>query len=316
MSRIYEALRQSELDTRQGVATSPLEVFQEPSAEEFPPPAEPSAAVAGSPTGQVTTSEKAEPAVLNAAELPVFPPAITTGGHLVSLLDERGLGAEKFRVLAMRLANLRRNSPLKSVQVTSSIVGEGKTLISCNLAVTLAKRSGQTVLLIEGDLRKPGVCTLFGLSPMPEGLGQWAQQPEGTPIQPYLRRITDTSLCLLPAGSVQHPVALLQSGRLADLMKQLVGWFDWVVVDTPPLMPMADSNLWARLVDGTLIVIRAGVVSRRALAAAVESLDGPKLVGVVMNDARDFSHTDYYDRYYLPESDRKAEAKESRKAQR
>jgi Mrp family chromosome partitioning ATPase len=103
---------------------------------------------------------------------------------------------------------------------------------------------------------------------------------------------------------------------LADLVKQVAGWFDWVVVDTPPLLPMADANLWARLVDGTLMVIRAGVVPRRALAAAVESMDGPKLIGVVLNDARDFSRMDYYDRYYSSDSDPKAEKKKSRRAKK
>jgi capsular exopolysaccharide synthesis family protein len=228
------------------------------------------------------------------------------------MLDEHGLGAEKFRVLATRLANMRRKTPLKLVQVTSSITGEGKTLIACNLAFTLAKRSGQTVLLIEGDLRKPSVCPLFGLG-APEGLGEWSRLTNGS-ILPFLRRVADTNLCVLPAGSVQHPVALLQSGRFAELVRQLAGWFDWVVVDTPPLLPMADSNLWARVVDGTLLVIRSGLVPRRALRAAVESMDGLKLLGMVLNDAPDFSRWDYYDRYYAADGDPKSRTRGKRKA--
>ena len=77
--------------------------------------------------------------------------------------DERGLGAEKFRVLAARLNNLRHSTKLKVLQVTSSVIGEGKTLVSANLAVTLAKRSSQSVLLLEGDLRKPALSGIFGL---------------------------------------------------------------------------------------------------------------------------------------------------------
>jgi capsular exopolysaccharide synthesis family protein len=242
--------------------------------------------------------------LLDLAQLSSFRPDPEIAGHLVSMLDEHGLGAEKFRVLATRLANMRRKAPLKLVQVTSSITGEGKTLIACNLAFTLAKRSGQTVLLIEGDLRKPRVCSLFGLN-APEGLGEWSRLTDGS-ILPFLRRVADTNLCVLPAGSVQHPVALLQSGRLAELIRQLAGWFDWVVVDTPPLLPMADSNLWARVVDGTLLVIRSGLVPRRALRAAVESMDGLKLLGMVLNDAPDFSRYDYYDRYYSAENDPKS----------
>jgi Mrp family chromosome partitioning ATPase len=150
----------------------------------------------------------------------------------------------------------------------------------------------------------------------PEGLGEWWGQSAERPasILPYLRRVGDSNLCLLPAGSVQHPVALLQSGRLAELVRLLAGWFDWVVVDTPPLIPMADSNLWARLVDGTLLVIRSGVVPRRALRAAVESMDGLKLLGMVLNDAADFGRWDSYDGYYAADTDSKARTRGKRKA--
>jgi len=217
-------------------------------------------------------------------------------GHLVSLTDEHGLGAEKFRVLATRLANIRRNSGLQIIQITSSIIGEGKTLVSTNLAATLARRSGQSVLLVEGDLRKPAVCPVLGLTSA-QGIGEWWNRADGS-IVPFLRRINNSQLCLLPAGTAPHPVSILQSGRMSNLMAQLRAWFDWVIVDTPPLLPMADSNLWARLVDGTLLVIREGVAPRRALQRAMESMDAPKLVGVVLNDADDFDRVDYYDQYY------------------
>jgi len=217
-------------------------------------------------------------------------------GHLVSMTDEHGLGAEKFRVLATRLANIRRNTGLQVIQITSSIIGEGKTLVSANLAATLARRSGQSVLLIEGDLRKPAVCPVLGLTSS-HGIGEWWNQADAS-IIPFLRRINNTQLCLLPAGTTPHPVSVLQSGRMNDLMAQFRIWFDWVIVDTPPLLPMADSNLWARLVDGTLLVIREGVAPRRALQRAMESMDAPKLVGVVLNDADDFDRVDYYDQYY------------------
>jgi Mrp family chromosome partitioning ATPase len=98
---------------------------------------------------------------------------------------------------------------------------------------------------------------------------------------------------------------ILQSARMTDLMAQLNEWFDWVVVDTPPLLPMADSNLWARLVDGTLLVVREGMVPRKSLQRAIESLDNPKLIGVVMNEAVDLDHVDYYGHYYSGAESRK-----------
>ena len=221
-------------------------------------------------------------------------------GFLVAMTDEHGLGAEKFRVLGTRLSNPKLNPRPKVIQVTSSIVGEGKTLVSCNLAVTLARRSGSKVLLLEGDLRKPAACQMFGLSSL-EGIGEWwSQEQEGASIVPFLRRVEDSSLCLLPAGEVKHPVAVLQSGRMATLIKQLARWFDWVIVDSPPVLPMADANLWSRLADGTVFVIREGVVQRPSLQAALDSLDSPKLLGTVLNDAADFDRLDRYGygRYY------------------
>ncbi len=273
---------------------------------EPPPPASPPVVrAATSPAPHVTSKPAAAPSPVYGSSHPggfdldqlisvnALPP---DDGHLVSMTDEHGLGAEKFRVLATRLANIRRNTGLQVIQITSSIIGEGKTLVSTNLAATLARRSGQSVLLVEGDLRKPAVCPVLGLTST-NGIGEWWNQADAS-IIPFLRRINNTQLCLLPAGTTPHPVSVLQSGRMNDLMAQFRIWFDWVIVDTPPLLPMADSNLWARLVDGTLLVIREGVAPRRALQRAMESMDAPKLVGVVLNDADDFDRVDYYDQYY------------------
>jgi capsular exopolysaccharide synthesis family protein len=215
--------------------------------------------------------------------------------RLVAKADERGLGAEKFRVLAARLNNLRNNGKPKVLQVTSSIIGEGKSLVSANLALTLAKRSSQNVLLIEGDLRKPALSGIFGLGKRP-GLNEW-WKGQG-PIFSFLLRAGETSLYLLPSTSVQHPASVLQSGRLADAIAELSRQFDWVIIDTPPLLPMADSNLWARLADGTLLVVRKGTATRTALKQAMDTMDSPKLVGVVLNDATDFAQVNYYDQYY------------------
>jgi capsular exopolysaccharide synthesis family protein len=207
-------------------------------------------------------------------------------GYLVTLTDEHGEGAEKFRILATRLWNIRRESRLQALQVTSSTPGEGKTLVSSNLAVALAKRADQTVLLIEGDLRKPAVCPMFGLSAHERGLGDWWGETDPD-IMPFLQRVADTTLCLLPAGEVHDPAAMLQSSRMASLIQQLAGWFDWIVIDTPSILPATYANLWTSLVDGTLLVIREGGVRQRALRSAVNSMQDHNLVGLVLNDAPD-----------------------------
>jgi len=248
---------------------------------------------------------------IDLTKLKVVPVSSIPSPLLVALSSERGLGAEKFRVLGARLSNIRMGTTLGVLQVTSSVVGEGKTLTSVNLAMTLATRFAQKVLLAEGDLRKPAVCALLGLEPQ-AGIGEW-WDGDNIPISDFLLRIGDTGMCVLPAGQVAHPASVLQSPRIADLIADLASQFDWIIIDTPPLLPMADSNLWSRISDGTLLVVRTGVVTRAALKKAVESIDNPKLVGVVLNDAADYDRVNYYDQYYTPRgedaSTRKAAAK-------
>jgi len=152
------------------------------------------------------------------------------------------------------------------------------------------------VLLVEGDLRKPAVCSLLGMSEQ-AGIGEWWQEKD-RPISEFLLRIGDTGMCILPAGIVAHPTSVLQSPRIAELLGDLARQFDWIIIDTPPLLPMADSNLWSRVSDGTLLVVRKGVVSRAALKKAVESIDNPKLIGIVLNDASNYDRVNYYDQYY------------------
>jgi len=251
------------------------------------------------------TSDSPEPRI-DISNLKVVPLSSIPSPRLVALSSERGLGAEKFRVLGARLSNIRLSKPLRVLQVTSSVVGEGKTLTSVNLAMTLAKRFDQKVLLAEGDLRKPAVCKMLGMQDKP-GIGEWWDHPE-TPISDFILRIGETGMCLLPAGDVAHPASVLQSPRIIELISGLAKQFDWIIIDTPPLLPMADSNQWSRLSDGTLLVVRKGTVSRTALKKAVESLDNPKLVGIVLNDASNYDRVNYYDQYYTPRGEKAEEA--------
>jgi capsular exopolysaccharide synthesis family protein len=222
---------------------------------------------------------------------------VSPQAHLVALTDPLSLGAEKFRALATRLDNLRRDRELKSLQVTSGASNDGKTLTAGNLALTLARRSSSKVLLVEGDLHKPSVASLFGLD-QSAGLSQWWSEEDGD-IAPFIRRLKGTSLWLLTAGHVyDQPSDILRSARFAKAFSELVRWFDWVLVDSPPLLPMVDANLWSRVVDGTLLVVREGTTPVAALKRGLQSLDNPKLVGVVLNEASEFDQVGQYDRYY------------------
>jgi capsular exopolysaccharide synthesis family protein len=238
---------------------------------------------------------------------------VSASARLVALTDPLSLGAEKFRALATRLDNLRRKRELKSVQVTSAAKDDGKTLTSGNLALTMAMRTSSKVLLIEGDLHRPALTTLFGLNQW-LGLSAWWSAGDAD-ILHFVRHLKETSLWLLTAGDAyEQPSDILRSARFAKAFAGLTQRFDWIIVDSPPLLPMVDANLWSRLVDGTLLVVREGATRVNALKKGLQSLDGPSLIGVVLNEASEFDQVSQYERYYIGQKNGKPERdkKESR----
>jgi capsular exopolysaccharide synthesis family protein len=217
--------------------------------------------------------------------------------RLVAWNDPNSLGAEKFRALAVRLDDIRRQHELKSLQVTSSVINEGKSFVAANLAVTLAKYSGSKTLLIEGDLHRPTLASMFGLKDL-QGLSDW-WTVRNQDLSRYMLRFTGAGLWFLPAGKpCDRPSEILRSEPLAEAFAQLKGQFEWIVVDSTPMLPVIDANLWSRLVDGTLLVVREGVAPLKALKKGLQSLDRPKLIGVVVNEASDFDQIDYDGQYY------------------
>jgi protein-tyrosine kinase len=230
--------------------------------------------------------------------------------RLVAWTEPNSLGAEKFRALAVRLDDMRRQHELKSLQVTSSVINEGKSFVAANLAVTLAKYSGSKTLLIEGDLHRPTLASMFGLKGL-QGLSDW-WTGRTQELARYMFRFASTGLWFLPAGKAcDRPSEILRSAQLAEAFTELGRQFDWMVVDSTPMLPVIDANLWSRLVDGTLLVVREGVAPLKALKKGLQSLDHPKLIGVVVNEASDFDQTDYDGQYY---GARKYGDKGSRKA--
>ena len=275
MSRLYDTLRRMEMqrgksDPIQIASLQPVELVNSAMAE----PSE----LEGVRTAKVNVSQKA---------------------RLVALSDPRGLGAEKFRALATRLEHLRKERELRSLLIASAVGNEGKTVIAGNLAVTLAKHTASRVLVVEGDLHLPKLAQLFGLEQL-QGVGEWwSAREEKERISQYVYRLNEIPIWFLGAGVVSdQPSQILQSARFAETFVRLASWFDWVVVDSAPISPLVDANLWSRLVDGMLLVVREGVTPIRALRKGFESLDNPKLIGMVLNEASEFDRTNYSDQYY------------------
>jgi capsular exopolysaccharide synthesis family protein len=218
----------------------------------------------------------------------------TATSRLVFMTEPDSLAAEKFRFLGVRLRQLQQSRPLKKVLVTSTIPEEGKSTVSANLAGVLARRK-QSVLLIEGDLRRPTLAQQFGLGTL-AGLGEWLQSGRQTVANVY--RLEGPDFWFMPAGNPpENPLELLQSGRLSYLMGQLSNLFDWIIVDSPPLLPLADTTVWARVTDGTLLVAREGKSEKKQLQRGLEALKKSDLLGVVLNGCLHPDHKSYYQRY-------------------
>jgi protein-tyrosine kinase len=312
MSRLFEAL--SGLKSEQRAAASepalgttpsapmPLPPKQDPKPEHHAlkvihPTVGPLAVVPMEPAQESEEAsepvpETAEPVVASAVPLSPSPMS-----RLVALTDPTSLGAEKFRALATRFDHLRNQRELRSFQVTSSVIDEGKTLVAGNIAVTLAKYSGCKTLLVDGDLHRLSLANLFGLNDLP-GLSQWWYGQESE-LDGYVHRLSGLPLWFLPAGrSCDQPSDMLRSERFQRAFRHLSNQFEWTVVDSTPMLPIVDVNLWSRLVDGTLLVVREGVAPVKALKRGLQALDHPKLIGVVINEATEFDQINYEGRYY------------------
>ena len=295
MSNIFDALRRAESESSDGksstltLATELLQAAEQKlrdSGAIVDPPASPESADAFEPTPSDPLDDL--------DRCPVLPVSIREDSRLVSLGKEGSLGAEKFRFLAVRLRQLRQSRPLKKVLITSSIPQEGKSTVAANLACTLARRKPQKTLLLEGDLRRPNIAAQFGLGKLP-GLCEWLSGETPT-INIY--RLEGLGVWLLPAGSApQNPLELMQSGKLSILMEQLEAWFDWIVIDSPPVLPLADTSLWSRLADGILLVTRKGTTEKQQLQRGLEAIEKSKLLGALVNSSSNASHSDYYQRY-------------------
>ena len=108
-------------------------------------------------------------------------------------------------------------------------------------------------------------------------------------------RLAEPGIWILPAGvSTGNSLELLQSGRVTPMMEQLTNWFDWVVIDSPPILPLADTSVWTNMADGILLVTRQGTTQKKQLKRGLEALGTQKLIGAVLNSAKNAEHTDYY----------------------
>jgi capsular exopolysaccharide synthesis family protein len=177
--------------------------------------------------------------------------------------------------------------------VTAGAPGEGKTTISVNLAMTLAGL-GHTVLLVDADLRRPRVHQHAGID---GSVGMTNVLLEQVPLNVATHRVSGTTLEVRPSGEIPpNPAEMLTSHRMEELITEVSAQYDYVIVDTPPTLSVADANLLAPLADGVLLVADASKTRRAALTQSVKSLElgGARILGTVLNRARPVRRRDHY----------------------
>jgi protein-tyrosine kinase len=202
-------------------------------------------------------------------------------------------GAEQFRTLRSRLYRMRESQPLQTILISSAIPAEGKTLVSTNLAYALVRQKGCRVLLIDADLRSPRVHTVLG-APANPGLADYLQK-SATEFE-ITQRSREEGLCLIPAGThVTHPSELISSDRMKDFLDRMRTAFDWIIIDSPPALPVADASVLGGMADGVLFVVRANSTPSEASQKACKELRDAHIIGVVLNTAEETSE---YNSYY------------------
>lgn len=201
---------------------------------------------------------------------------------------------EQYRRLAARLYLAQAEHGTRTVMVTSALVGEGKTLTASNLALTLSESYKKRVLLIDADLRRPGVHQVFQI-PNLAGLNDGVRSTEERKV-PVLR-LTE-HLSILTAGRPDpDPMSVLASERMRRVLADASRSFDWVILDTPPVALLSDAHLLASLVDTVVLVVKSASTPLRATRLAVEAVGRERIMGVVLNCADETQPMTAYEYY-------------------
>lgn len=206
---------------------------------------------------------------------------------------------EQYRRLAAAFHQAQRSNGYKVAMIASAVAGEGKSLTAANLALTLSESYRRNVLLIDADLRRPSQHSIFQVSGAP-GLSEGLISVEEPKLP--LHRLS-SRLTVLPAGRpTSDPIGAITSERMRRLVEEAREVFDWVIIDTPPIGLLTDAALLASMADGVVLVVKAESTPFDLVNRAVEALGRQRLMGVVLNRAREQAHKSSYDyyKYYTP----------------
>ena len=212
--------------------------------------------------------------------------------------DDTARGSEEFRTLRSRLYHAREKMPLKKLLITSALPKEGKSFTASNLAQVLVRQHGRRVLLIDADLRGPRLHMMLGTTSSP-GLADYLQG--GSDEFSIMQRGPMENLFFIPSGQeISDPAELVANGRLKLLLQRVEALFDWIIIDSPPAVPVSDASVLAKACDGVLMVVRSNATPVDMARRARQEFPDDMLVGVVLNgtsmDAMPYTRY-YYDAY-------------------
>jgi len=300
MSRIHEALKKAEEQRAASQGAGAESLATEEMAATIPPDLSPAAV--SPPAG----TKMARPPLDTPSGFDAMSERCAThtwNPDLKTMLffgpEEEGYGKEQFRTLRSRLNQMRERQPLKRLLVTSALPKEGKSFVAANLAQVVARQPGHRALLIDADLRSARLHSALG-APSSPGLSDYllGEADEFSVMQ----RGQMENLFFIPCGQqTSNPAELVANGRLQSLLKKVETIFDWIIIDSPPAVPVSDASLLANACDGVLMVVRSDATPFDIARKARQEFSTNHLVGVVLNgiEANSTPYQEYYYRAYV-----------------
>jgi len=299
MSRIHEALKKAEQERATVQGGVPSNFTSAPVAE-VPVYEE---GVATTPSPNLGMPEFGGPlsleTLLSRCSQPEWKPDLQT--MLFMNGSDGARGTEEYRTLRSRLYHVREKMTLKKLLVTSALPKEGKSFTSANLAQVMVRQHGRRALLIDADLRGPRLHQMLG-APAGPGLAEYltGKADEVSVMQ----RGPMEGLFFIPSGEgIENPAELVASGKLKVLLQRLEPLFDWIIIDSPPVIPVSDASVLSKVCDGVLMVVRSNSTPSDVARKARMEFPDQMLIGVVLNGTN--HETAQYERYYYESYEKK-----------
>jgi protein-tyrosine kinase len=289
MGKLFDALEKSRQDTSSGDAQIPAP--QKTGAEK----------ILNTTASDPPHDFVHRPSVIQGSDAKVMDePKLPKNIHpsIITLVKPHSLEAEQFRLLKNNILFPETGTPPRTIMITSPSPDEGKSFVSANLAVSIAKSIDEYVLLMDCDLRAPSLHQLFNIR---DGQGLSDHLSRGKPLSALLKKTFINKLTLLPGGTIPpNPSELLSSEQMRNLLDEVKSRYAdrYVIIDTPPPYITSETNAMARIVDGIIIVIRYGKTRKKEVEDIIDIYGKEKILGVIKNFSKKQPVSDYRYRHY------------------